>query len=107
MQTISKTSLDSVIGGKGSSSIPGGSPTATTTPLSTGTGTGTGSCGGGLSGALASLNNTLKSLNKNNGSEQTQEMMMLGLCMAFSRPAQSNVVVYGGGGGGWGWHHCW
>ncbi|HEX4450036.1 MAG TPA: hypothetical protein VH143_04145 [Kofleriaceae bacterium] len=118
MQTITKTSLESVTGGTGST-IAGGSATAGATTGSTtggtlGTGLGTGSCGG-LGGAFSSLNNELAQLkNNNNGGFNSTDMLMFGMAMMMSRPAEP-VLVYGGGGGGYGGyggygggcHHGW
>jgi hypothetical protein len=116
MQTITKTSLDSVTGGTGST-IAGGSATAGATTGATGggtlgTGLGTGSCGG-LGGAFSSLNNELSSLkNNNNDGFNSTDMLMFGMAMMMSRPEYSAapVFVYGGGGGGYGGgcgRRCW
>lgn len=100
MQTISKTSLDTVTGG--GTPLPGGSSSASATPTPTGTSTGSG-CHDPLLGELSSLNQTLQQLShKNNGFNST-DMLMFGMALAFSRPAAPGVVVVGGGGG-WGCH---
>jgi hypothetical protein len=115
MQTISKTSLDTVTGGTGST-IAGGSSTAGATIGGSSAGTlgGTGTSGlGGLGGAFSALNNEISQLNKNNsnGGFNDEDMLMFGMAMMMSRPAYGAAPVfvsYGGGGYGGGCcHHCW
>jgi hypothetical protein len=116
MQTISKTSLDTVTGGTGST-IAGGSSTAGATiggsaPGTLGTGIGGTTGLGGLGGAFSALNNEISQLNKNNnGGFNDTDMMMFGMAMMMSRPeyGAAPVFVYGGGGGCGGGcgHRCW